>query len=300
MATNTALSPTTTKPSSSARRGERDYGEILRKIVVYALLLFFSGVFLFPLFWMLTTALKPEAQIYLWPPKWFPDPVQWSNFSDAFSNPQLPFGRFILNTLTIEAGVLTGRLISCTLVAYGFARMNAPGKNVIFTILLATLMLPRAAILIPEYILFTQLGWVNTFLPLIVPSWFGEAYAIFLMRQFFMTIPLELEEAARIDGATVAQIIWKIIVPLSIPVLSVIAILTFKDTWNDFLSPLLYLSEPSKYTVSIGLAYFNGQYDVKMNLLMAASLTMMMPIVILFIFAQRSFVEGISLTGLKG
>ncbi|MCA0453716.1 MAG: carbohydrate ABC transporter permease [Chloroflexi bacterium] len=299
MATNTALSSTPVT-SNVSRRGERNYGEILRKVVVYGLLLLLSGVFLFPLFWMLTTALKPEAQIYLWPPKWFPDPLQWSNFSDAFSNPQLPFGRFILNTLTIEAGVLTGRLISCTLVAYGFARLNAPGKNFIFTILLATLMLPRAAIIIPEYILFTQLGWVNTFLPLIVPAWFGEAYAIFLMRQFFMTIPTELEEAARIDGANIGQILWKIIVPLSIPVLSVIAILTFKDTWNDFLAPLLYLSEPSKYTVAIGLAYFNGQYDVKMNLLMAASLTMMMPIVILFIFAQRSFVEGISLTGLKG
>ncbi len=282
------------------RGGSRQTGELIRKIIVYALLIFLSFLFLFPLFWMITTALKPEAQIFQWPPTWLPSPVMWSNFKDAFSNPSLPFNIFIGNTLIIEAGTLSGRLISCTLVAYGFARLNAPGKNVLFTILLATLMLPRAAILIPEYILFNKLGWVDTFLPLIVPAWFGEAYAIFLMRQFFMTIPRELEEAALIDGASTLKIIWSVIVPLSTPVLAVIAILTFKDTWNDFLNPLLYLNRSSNYTVAVGLAYFNGQNNVQMNLLMAASVTLMLPIVILFIFAQRAFVEGISLTGLKG
>ncbi len=290
----------TSVPRVSAPRRPFNYGEILRKTVVYALLIIFSIVFIFPLFWMVLSALKPEGQIFLWPPKWIPDPILWSNFQKAFSNPQLPFDRFVINTLIIEAGVVSGRLVSCTLVAYGFARLRAPGKNILFTVLLATLMLPRAAIIIPTYILFNQLGWINTFLPMIVPAWFGEAYAIFLMRQFFMTIPRELEEAAIIDGATTLKIIWSVIVPLSTPVLAVIAILTFKDTWNDFLTPLLYLSEPSKYTVSVGLAYFNGQFDVKLNLLMAASATMMIPIVVLFIFAQRAFVEGIALTGLKG
>lgn len=298
MATNTANARTVQPRAASLR--DWDLGEIARKILVYALLILFSAVFLFPLFWMLTSALKPEAQIFKWPPQWIPNPIQWSNFVDAFSNPLLPFDRFIANTLLIEAGVLAGRLISCTLVAYGFARLRAPGKNFMFTILLATLMLPNAAVLIPQYILFNAFGWVNTFIPLILPAWFGNAYAIFLMRQFFMTIPRELEEAALIDGASTLKIIWSVIVPLSTPVLSVIAILTFKDTWNDFMTPLLYLSEPSKYTVAVGLAYFNGQYDVKMNLLMAASFTLMLPIIILFIFAQRAFVEGISLTGLKG
>jgi multiple sugar transport system permease protein len=278
----------------------RKSSEIIRVILVYGLLILLSLIFLFPLFWMVTTALKPEGQIFLWPPQWIPDPFQWSNFQEAFSNPLLPFNQFVVNTLIIELGVVTGRLISCTLVAYGFARLKAPGKNVLFTILLATLMLPRAAILIPEYILFNQFGWINTFLPMIVPAWFGEAYAIFLMRQFFMTIPRELEEAAVIDGAGVLRIIWQVIVPLSVPVLTVIAILSFKDNWNDFLTPLLYLNEPQKYTVAVGLAYFNGQNNVQMNLLMAASVTLMMPIVILFIIAQRAFVEGISLTGLKG
>ena len=300
MATKTVSTPTVVQSANRPKTTYFNQGERFRMIVVYGLLIFLSCVFLFPLFWMITTALKTESQIFRWPPQWLPNPVQWSNFQEALGNPLLPFGRFVINTLIIEAGVVSGRLISCTVIAYGFARGRAPGKNILFTILLATLMLPRAAILIPEYILFNQFGWINTFLPLIVPAWFGEAYAIFLMRQFFMTIPIELEEAARIDGATTLQIIIRLIVPLSIPVLSVIAILTFKDNWNDFLRPLLYLSDSSKYTVAVGLAYFNGQYDVKMNLLMAASVTMLLPIVILFIFAQRAFVEGISLTGLKG
>ncbi|MBI1257823.1 MAG: ABC transporter permease subunit [Chloroflexi bacterium] len=289
-----------TAATRSARLGDYKLGELGRKTLVYALLILLSATFLFPLFWMVTTALKPESQIFVWPPQWLPSPVMWSNFPDAFSNPLLPFNIFVGNTLLVELGVVTGRLISCTLVAYGFARLRAPGKNVLFALLLATLMLPRAAILIPEYILFNQFGWVNTFLPLIVPAWFGEAYAIFLMRQFFMTIPRELEEAAIIDGATTPRIIWSVIVPLSTPVLAVIAILTFKDTWNDFLTPLLYLNNTSHYTVAVGLAYFNGQNNVQMNLLMAASVTLMLPIVILFIFAQKAFVEGISLTGLKG
>lgn len=299
MAANTITSASQEKARSFIWK-RQSAGESLRQTLVYVLLIFLSLLFLFPLFWMITSALKAEGQIFLWPPKWIPDPILISNFQKAFNNPQLPFDKFVVNTLIIEAGVVSGRLISCTLVAYGFARLRAPGKNVLFTLLLATLMLPRAAIIIPEYILFNQLGWVNTFLPLIIPAWFGEAYAIFLMRQFFMTIPRELEEAAIIDGGTTLTVIWRIIVPLSTPVLAVIAILTFKDTWNDFLHPLLFLNEPSKYTVAVGLAYFNGQFDVKLNLLMAASVTMMIPIVILFIFAQRAFVEGISLTGLKG
>ena len=288
------------QPRKMQQSGARLHRPLWLSALVYALLIFFSIIFLFPLFWMITTALKPEGQIFLWPPRWIPDPPVWENFVTAFSNPRLPFGTFIGNTLFIEVFEISGRLVSCTLVAYGFARLRAPGKNVLFTILLATLMLPNAAILLPRYILFSELGWVNTFLPLIVPPWFGEAYAIFLMRQFFMTIPRELEEAAIIDGANTLQIITRVIVPLSTPVLAVIAILTFKDTWNDFLNPLLYLSEPGKYTVAVGLAYFNGQYDVQMNLLMAASVVLMLPVVILFLFAQRSFVEGISLTGLKG
>jgi multiple sugar transport system permease protein len=269
-------------------------------IAIYGLLIGLSLLFIFPFFWMILSALKPEAQIYKWPPQWIPDPIQWSNFSDVFGNPYLPFDTFIKNTMILEVGMISGRLISCTLIAYGFARLEAPGKNILFGILLATLMIPNAVLRIPSFILFNEFGWINTFKPLIVPAWFGEAYAIFLMRQFFRTIPKELEESAVVDGANRLQIIFRIIVPLSIPVLTVIGILSFKDIWNDFMGPLLYLNESSKYTVSVGLAYLNGQYNTQMNLLMAASVVLMLPTLILFFIAQRAFVEGITMTGLKG
>jgi multiple sugar transport system permease protein len=280
-------------------RGRR-FGEISHRATVYALLTLLSLLFVFPLFWMIATALKPDYQVFLWPPKWIPDPVQWSNFREALTDPLLPFHIFVKNTMLIEVGMIVGRLLSCTVVAYGFARLEAPGKDFLFGILLATLMLPQAAVLIPRFLLFSKLGWINTFRPLIVPAWFGEAYAIFLMRQFFRTIPRELEEAAYIDGASTFQVITRIIVPLSVPVLTVITILSFKDIWNNLLDPLLYLNDASKYTVSVGLAYFNGQFDVKMNQLMAASVTMLIPVLLLFFVAQRAFVEGITMTGLKG
>jgi multiple sugar transport system permease protein len=274
--------------------------EWIKTAIVYTLLIVLGVIFVFPFFWMVTSALKPQYQIFVWPPKWIPNPIMWENFAKALGNPLLPFHLFFRNTMIIEVAVVTGRLLSCTLVAYGFARLRAPGKNVLFAVLLATLMLPAPVTMIPKFILFNKLGWVNTFLPLTVPAWFGEAYAIFLMRQFFMSIPRELEEAARIDGASTFQVIRYIIVPLSMPVLTVIAILSFKDNWNDFMNPLIYLNNAKLYTLSLGLAFFNGQYDVQMNLLMAASVAIMLPILILFFVAQRAFVEGITLTGMKG
>jgi ABC-type glycerol-3-phosphate transport system permease component len=249
---------------------------------------------------MFDSALKTDAQIFLWPPQWIPDPVYLQNFVTAFSNPQLPFAVFIKNTLILEVFIITGRMLSCIVVAYGFARLEAPGKNFWFGVLLATFMLPGAILLIPKYILFNRIGWVDTFLPLIVPAWFGESFAIFLMRQFFMTIPRELEEAAVMDGANTVDIIARIIVPLSTPVLAVIAIFSFRDIWNDFFTPLLYLNSSDKYTASIGLAYFNGQYVVQMGALMAGAFVLMLPLVAVFFIAQRAFVEGISLTGITG
>lgn len=278
----------------------RRFNDLVHDIVVYSLLIALSIVFIFPFYWMVATALKAERFVFDWPPQWIPDPVMWSNFKEALSNPQLPFPLFFRNTMILEIGIILGRLISCTLIAYGFARLEAPGKNVLFAILLATLMLPAAVTQIPRFLLFNRIGWVNTFLPLIVPSWFGEAYAIFLMRQFFMTIPRELEEAARMDGANFLQIITKIIVPLSMPVLTVILILSFKDIWNDFFTPLLYLNNLTKYPLAVGLAYFSGQFRVQMSLLMAASVVVLLPLLIVFFIAQRAFVEGISMTGLAG
>lgn len=278
----------------------RSFGRGVKNVIVYILLIFLSLVFIFPFFWMISSSLKPNSEIFLWPPQWLPNPPVWQNYIEAFGNQYLPFPVFFKNTMIIEIGVTAGKLISCVLVAYGFARLQAPGKNFIFGILLATFMLPGAVTMIPKYILFNYLGWVNTFLPLIVPSWFGESYAIFLMRQFFMSIPRELEEAAVMDGANTFQIIRNIIVPLSTPILAVIVVLTFKDVWNDFFGPLLYLNDSTKYTLSVGLAYFNGQYVVQMNYLMAASTVLMMPLIIVFFIGQKAFVEGISLTGIAG
>ena len=278
----------------------RRFNNLIHDIVVYSLLILLSLLFLFPFYWMVSTALKAEHNVFTWPPQWIPDPVMWSNFREALSNPQLPFPLFFRNTMILEIGIIVGRLISCVFIAYGFARLEAPGKNTLFAILLATLMLPSAVTLIPRFIMFNEIGWVNSYLPLIVPTWFGEAYAIFLMRQFFMTIPRELEEAARIDGANFIQIITRIIIPLSMPVLPVILILSFKDIWNDFFGPLLYLNDLTKYPLAVGLAYFNGQFRVQMSLLMAASVVVLLPLVIVFFIAQKAFVEGISLTGMAG
>jgi ABC-type glycerol-3-phosphate transport system permease component len=293
-----------TYPSSSEQTvpfyQTRRFNELLHDIVVYSLLIVLSIVFLFPFYWMVSTALKAEHNVFVWPPQWIPDPVMWSNFKEALSNPQLPFPLFFRNTMILEIGIIVGRLISCTFIAYGFARLEAPGKNVLFAILLATLMLPSAVTQIPRFLLFNKIGWVNSYLPLIVPAWFGEAYAIFLMRQFFMTIPRELEEAARIDGANFLQIITRIIVPLSMPVLTVILILSFKDIWNDFFGPLLYLNDLTKYPLAVGLQYFNGQFRVQMSLLMAAAVVVLLPLLIVFFIAQKAFVEGVSLTGLAG
>ncbi len=278
----------------------RSFNRAIKNIVVYTLLIALSLIFTFPFFWMLSSSLKTNDQIFLWPPQWIPDPVVFQNYVNAFTNPYLPFATFFKNTMIIEVGVMIGKLLSCVVVAYGFARLRAPGKNFIVGILLATFMLPGAVTMIPKYIMFNYIGWVNTYLPLIVPSWFGESYAIFLMRQFFMSIPVELEEAAVMDGASTYRIIRNIIVPLSTPILAVIAVLTFKDEWNDFFGPLLYLNDSLKYTLSVGLAYFNGQYVVQMSLLMAASSVMMLPLIIVFFFGQKAFVEGISLTGIAG
>ena len=281
---------------------KRQFGDTLRNVVVYTCLIALSLVFLFPFFWMITSALKENYQTMLWPPQWLPNPARWQNFPEAlFGNSQLPFfPTFLMNTMRIEVFVMIGRLVSCVLVAYGFARLEARGKDFLFAVLLSTLMLPSMVTMIPKFILFNMIGWTNSFLPLTVPSYFGEAFAIFMMRQFFMTIPRELEEAMRMDGANTTRVILNLIVPLSLPVITLIAVFTFKDTWNDFFGPLIYLNDASKYTLAVGLAFFNGQFRVDMNLLMAANVVVMMPLIILFFVAQRVFVEGISLSGLAG
>ena len=257
-----------------------------------------SALFLLPFFWMISSSLKPNYQVLEIPPRWLPNPVQWSNYSEALT--YMPFGRYTWNTLVIASLSIVGHVLSCTLVAYGFARLSAPGKDVLFVVLLATMMLPYPVTMIPIYIGFRTVGWINTILPLVVPTFFGNAFYIFMLRQFFMTIPRDLEEAARIDGANTLQIIWHVLLPVVRPAIATVAVFTFQAAWTDFLPPLIYLHNQTKYTISLGLSFFRSNYDVRWSYLMAASLTTMLPVVLVFFVAQKSFIEGITLTGIKG
>jgi multiple sugar transport system permease protein len=247
---------------------------------------------------MVSSSLKPDYQVLEFPPRWLPNPVQWRNYPEALT--YVPFGRYALNTLFVTLITIAGHVLSCTVVAYGFARLRAPGKDVLFLLLLATMMLPYPVTMIPIYVGFNALGWVNSFRPLIVPAFFGNPFYIFMLRQFFLTIPPDLEDAGRIDGANTAQIIWHIILPVVRPAIATVAIFTFQSTWNDFLAPLIYLHDQTKYTVSLGLSFFRSNYDVRWAYLMAASLTVTLPVIIVFFLAQRTFIEGITLTGIKG
>jgi ABC-type glycerol-3-phosphate transport system permease component len=269
-----------------------------RRFLAYAILCIAAGVFLLPLFWMLSSSLKPEWQVLANPPVWLPNPPRWENYREALT--YLPFGRYAVNTLIISLGAIVGHLLSCTLVAYAFARLRAPGKNFLFLLVLSTLMLPYPVTMVPLFALFNQLGWINTFLPLIVPAFFGNAFYIFLLRQYFLTLPPELEDAARIDGANTLQILWRVILPISTPALATVVIFTFQATWNDFLQPLIYLQDQSLYTLTLGLNFFRGSFQVNWAYLMAASLVVVLPVVLVFFLAQRLFIQGIAMTGMKG
>lgn len=293
-----AKSDAVATPRREPRLRSKSAGERIGKLISYTLLILGTIIIMIPVFWMVSSALKPKSQIFVYPPQWIPDPIQWDNFTRAMTT--LPFGTYFINTMIIEVGTIVGTLVSCSIVAYAFSRLNAPGRNFWFVVLLSTMMLPWAVTMIPVYLIFRQLGWVNTFLPLIVPAWFGSPFFIFLLRQFFMTIPRDFEDAARIDGANTWQILTRILLPLSKPALATVAIFTFMGVWNDFMGPLIYLNKPETYTLALGLNFFKGQYTSDWDLLMAASLVMMLPLIILFFVAQKAFIEGITLTGVKG
>lgn len=266
---------------------------------VYVLLLIGCVPMLFPFLWMLSTALKPLEQIFVYPPEWLPKPALWRNFPQAMTS--LPFPRFFRNTMTIAVGVIVGNLISNTLVAYGFARLRFPGRDVLFIVLISTTMIPWMVTLVPLFILFHELGWVNTFLPLIVPSYFGTPFYIFLLRQFFRSIPLELSDAAKIDGCSEVGIFLRIILPLCGPVLAVTVIFAFQGVWNDFFRPLIYLNDMNLKTLALGLHEFKGLEGsgTQWNLLMAASTVLVMPVVALFAAFQRYFIQGVHMSGIK-
>jgi len=273
-------------------------GEIRQTVAAHAALMTLSIVCLVPFYWLVATSLKADTQVHAYPPVWAPNPVVWENYPRALV--YIPFIHYMKNTLMICVTAMFGTVLSCSLVAYSFSKINWPGRNALFVLVLATLMLPGQVTMIPVFAIFKWLGWIGSYKPLIVPSFLGSAFFIFLLRQFFMTIPQELSDAARVDGAGELSIYRMVILPLSKPALITVALFTFIGAWNDFLGPLLYLNDDSKYTLSLGLQQFVGQHGQEWQLLMAAATIMVLPIIVIFLVAQKSFVKGITLTGMKG
>lgn len=252
-----------------------------------------------PLLWMISTSLKERGHEFLVPPELIPHPIVWQNYPIALTS--LPFHLYFANTMIIVIMSELGTLLTASMAAFAFARLRFPGRDVFFVLVLSSLMLPNIVTLIPKFVIFRILGWINTLLPLWVPAWFGGgAFNIFLIRQYAMTLPHELDEAARIDGASNWQVYLRVILPLLGPALATVAIFTFINGWNDFLEPLIYLHDETKRTLALGLLGFQDLYATEWNLMMAASAVLVLPVVVIFLLAQRYFIQGISLTGLAG
>lgn len=284
----------------------RSPGHVARRVamlvLLYLVLLALTAVILLPLGWMITVALKPDFEpVFTFPPQWFPTKSwEWGNFSRALLDPARPFLRYTINTLIIVGGNVVGTLFSCSLVAYAFARLRWRGRDALFNVLIVTLLIPWQTLMIPQFLMFFHIGWYGTYLPLIVPAFFGNAFFIFLIRQYMRTIPRELESAARVDGCNYFQTFWHIVLPLCKPVLAVCVVFQFLWGWNDLLGPLIYLDSNQKFTVAIGIANLVTSGDPNLNLLMAANLIMMLPAVLLYFFAQEKLIGGIASVGLKG
>lgn len=276
------------------------------RVAIHATLMILSLAYLFPLVWMVSTALKPLNEAMREPPVWIPSVIKWANFWKAFSYnsetvgfiPFLVYGR---NTLLLCVLVVSGVVLSNALVAYGFARLRWKYRDIFFAVTLATMMVPFPVLMVPTFALFRQLDWIGTFRPLWVPAFFGSAFNIFLLRQFFRSIPFELSEAAKLDGCSEWGIFRDVILPLSKPALAVVALFAFMGTWNDFLGPLIYLMDQKTFTLSLGLQFFQSQHGgTQWDLLMAASTIVVAPVIVLFFFTQKQFIQGIAISGLKG
>jgi ABC-type glycerol-3-phosphate transport system permease component len=281
------------------RFSRRSVREIVRHIGVYGLLIGLGFIFALPLLWMVSTSLKSDQQLVVTPPVWFPSPVMWENYSLALQF--APFDVYLRNTVTITVIATFGQVVSACFVAYGFARLRFPFREQLFLVVLSTLMLPAIVTLLPTFLVFRSLGWIDTFLPLTVPYFFGGGpFTIFLLRQYFRTIPLELSDAARIDGASEMRIFYGIILPLALPAVATATIFAFMGHWNEFLGPLIYLNDENKKTLMLGLQSFIGLHDQQFQYLMAASTLTALPTLILFFCFQRVFIQSVVLTGLKG
>ena len=278
----------------------RNIKKDLSHFVIYVILLSGSVVVVLPLLWQITISLKSSNTIFEIIPRFFPSEFKFSNYSEAVV--AMNFLKYFNNTLFISFMTIVGTLFSCTLIAFGFSRLQFKGRNLLFFILLSTLMLPPQVTLVPMYIIYARFGWINTYLPLIAPHFFGDAFYIFMLRQFFLTIPKELDEAAAIDGCSTFRIYWNIILPLSKPALLTVILLKFTWVWNDFMGPLIYINDQNKFTLSLGLYVFKAtlKYGPQWNYLMAAAVIMMVPVLMLYAVFQKYFIEGIATSGLKG
>ena len=266
--------------------------------VVYAFMVCLACIFMLPIFWMASTSLKLPREIMAWPPEWIPSSPQWGNYAEAFA--KYPLGRYMLNSTILVVANIIGELISVPIIAYGFARFNFPFRNALFLLMLSTMMVPGHIKLIPMFWLYVQLDLINTYWPLILPAYVGSPFFIFLMTQFMRTIPRELDDAARIDGAGTWGILYRIIIPLCRPALTVVVVFTFLWTWNNFLEPIIYLRDFESLPISVGLAFFQGRYGIAWHLFMGATLVSILPILVVYFFAQRHLIGGLASIGIKG
>jgi multiple sugar transport system permease protein len=270
--------------------------------LVYGVLTLLGVLFMLPLLWMLSVSVQDVEGVFAQPFRWIPGEPRWENFRDAVN--VFPFGQYLINTIIITVSVVLLTLLSSSLVAFGFSRMRFHGKNLLFAVCLATMMLPGQVTMIPLYVAYARLGWIDTWYPLIVPALFGSPFYIFLLRQFFLTIPREYDEAAVLDGAGKLRIYWSIVLPLARPALATVALFSFVGTWNDFFGPLIYINTPEKATLTLGLQMLKAQIvgtgTVQWHILMAASLLVMLPNIVVFFFAQKHFIKGLQMGGLRG
>ena len=268
------------------------------RTLAYTVLAGAGIIYSIPFFWMLTTSLKTSFQAMQIPPEWIPDPFVWDRYARAFQI--MPFGHMVANSVVYTGAAVVGQVPVNAVAAFAFARIRFRGRRALFVLVLSTMMLPTQVTLIPQFIIFKNLGLLDTLLPLIVRTYFGTAFHIFLLGQLFMTLPIELDEAAMIDGATPFDVLWRVILPLARPAFATVAIFSFVYYWNDFFGPLIYLTSPEQMTIAVGLQLFRGSYVTDFPLLMAASTAALLPVVLLFFFTPETFIQGIALTGLKG
>ncbi len=289
-----------TESVQQRRSGRRPARYWLGVATRHGLLIMVSIFFVTPFYWMVITSLKTATTVFTTPVQWWPSSLHWENYITAANYPSFPFLRFMWNSFYYSGMVTLGTVLSCAAVGYGFARLRFPGRDALFVITIATLMIPTIVTFIPTFVIFKNLGWIGGYAPLIVPSFFGSGFFIFMMRQFFMGLPKELDDAARVDGASEFRIFWQIMLPLVRPALLVMAVFTFLWTWHEFFGPLVYLQDSAKYPLSLGLFTFRARRTTDWHLMMAGATMATAPLVIIFFVAQRYFLEGIKLTGIKG